>query len=55
MQTHCDQCGGKGKTMAARCGTCRGQRLVNEKTSIDIDVDQGIGNGDTIVLPREGE
>lgn len=55
MQTHCNKCGGKGKTMAAKCPKCRGARLVNDNTHINIDIERGMSNGDTILLQREGE
>lgn len=50
MQTHCDKCGGKGRTMAAKCGHCKGKRLVNDNTEMTIDVDKGMDNGDNIIL-----
>ena len=50
MQTHCDKCGGKGKTMAAKCPHCHGQRLVNDNTLVSISIDKGMANGDTIIL-----
>lgn len=55
MQTHCDRCGGKGRTMAAKCGTCKGRRLVIDNTEVTIDVEKGMANGDNIVMQREGE
>lgn len=55
MQTHCDKCGGKGKTMAAKCGHCKGRRLVNDNTEVTIEIEKGMANGENIILEREGE
>lgn len=55
MNTHCDRCGGKGKTMEAACPHCRGRRLVHDQSSIDVDIERGMAQGDTIVMEREGE
>lgn len=55
MQTHCDKCGGKGRTMAAKCNHCRGRRLVHDNAEVTIDIERGMANGDNVVLEREGE
>lgn len=55
MQQPCPTCGGKGKTMAAKCGNCRGKRLIQEGKMIDIEVQKGVANGDTILFEKEGE
>ena len=55
MQTHCNKCGGKGKTMAAKCKHCKGKRLVNDNKQIVIDIEKGMEAGDTVVFQREAE
>lgn len=42
MNTHCDRCGGKGKTMEAACPHCRGRRLVNDQSSVEVDIEHGM-------------
>jgi len=41
--------------MAAKCGTCKGRRLINDNSEITIEIDKGMANGDHIVKDREGE
>ena len=41
--------------MAAKCGHCRGRRLVNDNTEVTIEIDKGMANGENIVMEREGE
>lgn len=55
MQTHCPKCGGKGQTMAAKCKKCRGNRLILDNKQIDLDLEKGTSQGDTIVLENEAE
>ena len=38
MQTQCEKCGGKGKTMAAKCPHCRAKRVVSDSKQIQIDL-----------------
>lgn len=55
MQTQCPKCGGKGNTMAQKCPHCHGKRLVNDNKQVEVDIDRGMANGDTIVLEKEAE
>jgi len=55
MQTHCNSCGGKGKTMAAKCKHCKGKRLVNDNKQITVEIEKGMEGGDTIIFEREAE
>ena len=41
--------------MAAKCGNCKGRRLVNDNAEITIDIEKGMVNGDNIINEREGE
>ena len=55
MQQPCPQCGGKGQTMAAKCKQCRGGRLIQETKMVDIAIEKGMTDGDTVFFEREGE
>lgn len=41
--------------MAQNCGKCRGKRLINESKHLDIEIQRGVSNGDTILFEKEGE
>ena len=41
--------------MAAKCGKCHGNRLINENKQIEIDVERGMAAGDTVMMEKEGE
>lgn len=55
MQQHCPVCGGKGNTMAAKCNKCRGSRLIQETKMLEITIEKGMADGDTVHFEREGE
>jgi len=55
MQVQCPTCQGKGQTMAAKCPHCKGKRLMNDNKQIDIEIERGMANGDTILMEKEGE
>ncbi len=55
MQQPCPKCGGKGSTMAAHCPKCRGKRLINESKMLEITIEKGVANGDTVLFEKEGE
>jgi DnaJ-related protein SCJ1 len=55
MQNTCDKCGGKGKAFAKKCPVCGGSRLVSEKVPIDVQIEMGISNCDSIIREKEGE
>lgn len=41
--------------MAAKCGTCKGRRLVNDNSEVTLEIEKGMANGDHILKEREGE
>ncbi|KAA6330097.1 MAG: hypothetical protein EZS28_053538, partial [Streblomastix strix] len=53
----CTYCEGQGQTINPRdrCGRCEGRRVVNEKKSIEINVERGSVNGQRITFEREGD
>jgi len=55
MQTVCPTCQGKGKTMAQKCPHCKAKRVVSDSKTIDLEIEQGMASGDTIILEKEGE
>ena len=55
MQNTCNQCRGKGKTFAQKCPHCNGKRVVQDTKHLDIEIEKGMANGETIVLQREAE
>lgn len=55
MQTPCTKCGGKGKQPTKKCSHCRGLKVVKEAKKIELEIEAGMKNGDTIVFERQGE
>jgi DnaJ-class molecular chaperone len=41
--------------MASKCSKCSGRRLINENKQVELDIEQGMAGGDTIMMEREGE
>ena len=41
--------------MAAKCAHCVGRRLVNDNKLIDLTIEKGMANGETIILEKEAE
>lgn len=41
--------------MANKCGKCKGNRLINESKLLEITVEKGVANGDTVLFKKEGE
>ncbi len=50
----CPQCTGRGQIVKNPCTTCRGNGRVKKLRTIDIQIPQGIGHGQYIVLRGEG-
>jgi len=55
MQTHCNQCGGTGKTHAEACPHCRGRKVIPETKELKIVIEKGMKDGQQIVFQRESE
>ncbi len=55
MQTHCNKCGGTGKTHAERCPRCQGRRVVPEKKELRVEIEKGMKDNQQIVFDRESE
>jgi len=41
--------------MAENCPKCRGKRLINESKMLEITIERGVANGDTILFEKDGE
>ncbi|RYO85156.1 hypothetical protein DL764_009223 [Monosporascus ibericus] len=55
IQTQCDACGGRGKTIKHRCPICGGNRVVRRPTTVSLRVDRGAANGAKIVYENEAD
>ncbi len=51
----CSQCHGTGKIIKEPCGTCKGTGRVRKTKKYEVNVPQGIDNGQTIRLAGKGE
>lgn len=51
----CDKCGGEGKIVEAPCEKCGGKGTAKKTKKIDINIPQGIDNGQAISLRGEGD
>ncbi len=51
----CPQCGGAGSVVTDPCPECRGQRFVNHKRTIDVQVPPGIEEGQRIRYAGQGD
>lgn len=52
IQQPCNECDGKGEVINAkdRCKTCQGKKVVQERKLLDVHVDKGMKNGQTITF-----
>jgi DnaJ-related protein SCJ1 len=41
MQVPCDRCGGKGQITVGNCGSCKGNKVVAEKKTLQINIEPG--------------
>jgi len=48
MQSTCDACGGKGKIIKSTCPHCRGAKVVSGEKILDVVIEQGMTDGQTI-------
>jgi len=55
MQSTCDKCGGKGKTVKSTCPKCKGQKVVSGEKILDVVVEQGMADGQTITFENAGD
>ncbi|KAJ7300223.1 hypothetical protein O6H91_Y032900 [Diphasiastrum complanatum] len=57
MQTVCTECQGSGETISEkdRCSQCNGDKVVQDKKSLDVDVQKGMQNGQRITIQGEAD
>ncbi|KAK5072650.1 DnaJ-related protein scj1 [Lithohypha guttulata] len=55
IQTHCDACGGQGKTIKKPCKTCNGQKVVRKPIHLVAEIEPGMPKGHKIVFENEAE
>jgi DnaJ-class molecular chaperone len=51
--TVCELCNGSGKQKGDNCWTCKGSCFVKEEKTLEIRIEPGMGNGNTIVFNGE--
>lgn len=54
-QRTCSNCGGTGTVIKNPCASCRGKGTIKKTAKIKIKIPEGIDDGQTIVLEKEGE
>jgi DnaJ-related protein SCJ1 len=55
VQTVCDACGGKGKTIAHACPVCAGNRVVRKMQNHHMHIEKGMNRGQRVVFEGDAE
>eukprot|EP00455_Lapot_gusevi_P005487 TRINITY_DN1234_c0_g1_i2.p1 TRINITY_DN1234_c0_g1~~TRINITY_DN1234_c0_g1_i2.p1 ORF type:complete len:473 (-),score=143.85 TRINITY_DN1234_c0_g1_i2:175-1593(-) len=57
MRMPCDACAGSGRSIPARdrCGSCRGERIVEENTQVEVAIPRGAVHGQKIQIDGQGD
>jgi len=55
VQSPCDHCGGKGKTIKHKCSVCGGQRVVREPETFTLHVEKGMPVGTRVTFENEAD
>ncbi|GAA6009049.1 hypothetical protein JCM10207_004077 [Rhodosporidiobolus poonsookiae] len=55
VQMHCDRCGGRGKAIKHHCSVCKGHRIVDTQSELNLHVDRGLPEGAEIVFEGEAD
>ncbi|ODQ82600.1 hypothetical protein BABINDRAFT_159153 [Babjeviella inositovora NRRL Y-12698] len=55
MQTTCDQCGGKGKVVKHKCGTCAGSGVGRGSRNYKVNIEPGMGRNHIVTFPGEAD
>jgi DnaJ family protein A protein 2 len=57
IQSHCDECSGTGEMIdpKARCTHCKGRKTISEKKVLEVHIDKGMKNGQTITFHGESD
>mgnify|MGYP002402757188 CR=1 FL=1 len=57
LQAPCDECQGTGEIINAkdRCANCKGKKVVPEKKILEVHIDKGMKNGQTVTFSGESD
>ncbi|KAH8162413.1 hypothetical protein CIB48_g5817, partial [Xylaria polymorpha] len=55
VQTQCDACGGRGKTIKHRCPVCQGNRVIRKPTTVTLNVGRGAPRDSKVVYENEAD
>ncbi|CAK7274270.1 DnaJ-related protein scj1 [Sporothrix epigloea] len=55
IQTHCDQCGGRGKSVKRVCPICQGQRVIRRPTPVSVVIQRGVARDARLVYENEAD
>ena len=55
VQQPCTKCNGRGKSAQKNCVHCKGKKVVKENKTLEILIEKGMKNGDTIIFEKQGE
>lgn len=57
MQHPCNECKGTGETISDRdrCPQCKGEKVVQEKKVLEVNVEKGMQNGQKVTFPGEAD
>ncbi|KAG9301669.1 hypothetical protein G9A89_016740 [Geosiphon pyriformis] len=55
IQTTCDVCGGKGKTIKTKCPHCQGKKVRRGNEQLTVNIEKGMADGEQIVFEQESD
>jgi len=57
IQQTCNECDGTGEIInqKGRCKTCNGKKVVSEQNILELHIDKGMKNGETIIFAEESD
>lgn len=55
VQTQCDACGGRGKSIKHKCPVCQGNRVLRKPTTVTLNVGRGAPRDSKVVYENEAD
>lgn len=55
IQSQCDACGGRGKTIKHKCPACNGNRVVRKPTTVALKVERGAARDSRVIYENEAD
>lgn len=55
VQTTCDACGGRGKTIKHKCPVCGGNRVIRKPTTVSLKIERGAARDSKVVYENEAD